>query len=389
MRRIGLGLRTRSTPSLNGNRIGTHGTRATAVTVTAVGGVAALALAAGPALAAGGGFIGPLDDISTVASTIPHNGDINPYGVAVVQRSVGDLHRGSVLVSNFNNSTNAQGTGTTIVQISPSGHRSVFARIAQSRVPGGVGLTTALVVLRSGWVFVGNLPTSDGTSATATAGGILVIDPEGHLRQIWTGHGINGPWDATAADFGSHADLFVTNVLNGTVAANGATVRRGTVLRLSVEIEHGAPELEATKVIGSGFPERTDAAALVIGPTGVALGRDGTLYVADTLRSRIAAIPRALTRVTSAGDGATVRTGKPLNGPLGLAVVPGGDLVAVNSNDGNAVEVSSNGALVAVDTLDTSGMPAGAGALFGLAVKPGAHALYFVDDATNTLNLLH
>jgi hypothetical protein len=127
--------------------------------VTAV--AAAIALAAGPASASAGGFLGPLDTIRTVASTVPANGDVNPYGVAVVPTTIGRLHRGDVLVSNFNNATNAQGTGTTVVEISPGGHRSVFARIAASQVPGGVGLTTALVALRAGWVIVGNLPTAD------------------------------------------------------------------------------------------------------------------------------------------------------------------------------------------------------------------------------------
>ena len=361
------------------------------VGVFGVVGVATCALVLGaiPASASGGGFLGELTAIRSVASTVPANGDINPYGVAVVPATVGRLHRGDVLVSNFNNSTNAQGTGTTIVQVSPDGRRSVFAAIGQSQVPGGVGLTTALVVLRSGWVIVGNLPTSNGMSATATAGSLLVIDRWGHLRRIWTGHGINGPWDATAADFGDHADLFVTNVLNGTVAHSPATVFAGTVLRLSVRIDDGAPQVETAMIIGSGFPERTDPAALVVGPTGVALGRDGTLYVADTLRSRLAAIPHALTRMTSAEDGTTVAMGGALNGPLGLAVVPGGDLVAVNSGDGRAVEVSPGGHVVAVRWLDLSGAPAGAGTLFGLAVAPGSDALTFVDDATNTLNLLH
>jgi len=345
-------------------------------------------LAAVPASASSSSFLGSLTKIRTVASTVPSNGDVNPYGVAVAPTTVGRLSRGDVLISNFNNSTNAQGTGTTIVEVAPGGHRTLFARIGQSQVPGGVGLTTALVALRSGWVIVGNLPTSNGMSATATAGSLLVIDPWGHLREIWTGHGINGPWDATAADFGDHAVLFVTNVLNGTVAHSPATVFGGTVLRLWIDLGNTMPEVKTAAIIGSGFPERTDPGALVIGPTGVALGRDGTLYVADTLRSRLAAIPNALTRVTSAGDGATVRRGNPLNGPLGLTVVPNGDLVSVNSGDGRAVEVNPNGRLVAVRWLDTSGMPPGAGALFGLAVAPGS-ALYFVDDATNTLNLLY
>ncbi len=348
-----------------------------------------LALVPAQASMTAGTFLGPLTKIKTIASTVPTNGDVNPYGVAVVPTTHDRLRKGDVLVSNFNNSTNAQGTGTTIEEVSPTGHRIPFATVHGSQVPGGVGLTTALVVLRSGWVIVGNLPTSDGTSATATAGSLLVIDSAGHLREVWKGHGINGPWDATAADFGNHAVLFVTNVLNRTVAKSPATVNAGTVLRLQISLTGQSPKLTATTTIGSGFPERTDPAALVIGPTGVALGTDGTLYVADTLRSRLAAIPRALTRVTSAGRGATVRSGGPLNGPLGLIVVPGGDLLSVNSGDGRTVEVSPDGRLVATRTLDSSGTPAGAGALFGLALTPSGHQLYFVDDATNTLNLLH
>jgi hypothetical protein len=350
----------------------------------------AFALGAAPAQAMvnGSGFLGPLTHIQTIASTVPGNGDVNPYGVAVVPKSVGRLHKGDVLVSNFNNSTNAQGTGTTIVQISPSGHRSAFANIGQSQVPGGVGLTTALVVLQSGWVIVGNLPTADGTSATAKAGALLVINSAGHLREIWTGHGINGPWDATAVDYGGSAVLFVTNVLNGTVAHSPNTVFGGTVLRLRVSLSGWKPQLTSTKIIGSGFPERTDPAALVVGPTGVALGHDGTLYVASTADSRIAAIPRALTRITSAGSGATVLTDGPLNAPLGLISVPGGHLVTVNGGNGDAVEFTPDGIVRHVRVLDTSGSPPGAGALFGLALTPNHQHIYFVDDATNELDLL-
>src|SRR5208337_132475 len=63
------------------------------------------------------------------ASTVPSNGDLNPYGVAFVPSDFpqdGLLRPGNVLVSNFNNSNNMQGTGTTIVQITPQGQQSVF-----------------------------------------------------------------------------------------------------------------------------------------------------------------------------------------------------------------------------------------------------------------------
>ena len=179
-------------------------------------------------------------------------------------------------------------------------------------------------------------------------------------------------------------------MLNGTVAANGNVVHRGTVLRLVVTIpSHGKPRLRAITKIGSGFAEHTDPAALVIGPTGVGLGRNGTLYVADTASSRIAAIPHAVTRSSSAGTGSEVSMGGALNGPLGLAIAPNGDVLTVNGNDGNIVETTPAGKQVAVKALDTSGSPAGAGALFGLAVAPHGAGVYFVDDATNQLDLLH
>src|ERR1700722_19737526 len=62
-----------------------------------------------------------LTKISTLSSTVPENGDINPYGIALVQKSVGNLIEGHILISNFNASSNAQGTGTTIVDVAPDG----------------------------------------------------------------------------------------------------------------------------------------------------------------------------------------------------------------------------------------------------------------------------
>ncbi|GAB2912933.1 NHL repeat-containing protein [Streptomyces mayteni] len=364
-----------------------------AALLAALGGIAAA-----PPGAGGDGshrpFLEPLKTITTIASTVPDNDDVNPYGVAVVPHDEGHLRRGHVLVSNFNNAANEQGTGTTLVQISPAGETSLFAEIDPTALPGacpgGVGLTTALSILPGGWVVVGSLPTADGTSATAQAGCLLVLDNKGEVRETFAGDGINGPWDMTAAPIDDHhVALFVTNVLNGTVAAGGAVVDEGTVLRITVELHDGKPPTrEKTTVIGSGFPERTDPAALVVGPTGVGLGKDDVLYVADTVDNRIAAIPKALTRESSAGVGRTVTEGVLLNGPLGLAIAPNDDILTVNGGDGNIVETTPRGEQVAFRQLDASGDPPGAGALFGLAIAPDKRSVYFVDDAANTLDLL-
>ncbi len=354
--------------------------------------VGVLTLGVYPVFASPVSFIGQFTMNTQVAFTAPSNGDINPYGVAVVSRSVGDLVKGDILVSNFNNSANLQGTGTTIDEISPSGTLRLFAQITPGdlpgQCPGGVGLTTALVVLHSGWVIVGSLPTSDGMSGTAQAGCLIVLNSTGKPVETFSGHLINGPWDMTAFERGATVDLFVTNVLNGTVDASPNVVNEGTVVRLDLVVpDNHMPRLLHRTVIASGFGERTDPNALVIGPTGVGLGADGALYVADSLANRVAAIPNALNRQSSGGIGKTVSEGSAINTPLGLAILPDGHILVANGGDGNFVEVTPAGAQV--DAMNVDSTNTGAGTLFGLAVAPGGTGIYFVNDGNNTLNLLH
>jgi hypothetical protein len=287
------------------------------------------------------------------------------------------------------------------MSITPRGKASVFARISAQGLPGacpgGIGLTTALSILDGGWVVAGSLPTTAGDPATSKAGCLLVLNSQGKVVTTFSGHGINGPWDMTVVSSRPVAKLFVTNVLNGTVAAAlntgitpgmtvGPTVHEGTVLRLAVSTpSYGVPRLLGSDVIGSGLGEHTDPAALVIGPTGVAVGPNGTLYVADSAGNRVTAIPDALSRRGSDGTGTVVTSGGFLYGPLGLAIAPNGDILTVNSGDGNIVETTPGGHQVAKDTIT----PGGAGALFGLAVALNGSGLYFVDHSVNTLDFVH
>ncbi len=344
-----------------------------------------------------------LDRLTTVIlgpSTVPGNGDVNPYGVARVEQPTGKLKKDHILVSNFNNSSNQQGTGSTIVDVAPDGTVTLFAQINADDLPdacpGGIGLTTALVVLRSGWVIVGSLPTQPmppgQQGPPSGAGCLIMLDSMGNPVDTFHGSLINGPWDMVAFETGNMAKLFFTNVLNGTVEANGAVVNGGTVVRIDLKVSRNKkqpPELQSITKIGDGFAERTDPAALVIGPTGV--GIDPThklLYVADTLNNRIQVIKDPLNRTTSAGIGNTLSEGGSLNGPLGLVVTPNGHILTVNGGDGFITEITAQGDQVAKMLLDNSGgPPPGAGALFGLAFDPN-DGVYFVDNATNHLDLL-
>ena len=226
------------------------------------------------------------------------------------------------------------------------------------------------------------------------AGCLLVLNNVGQVVKTFSGSSkcvrIYGPWDMTALDLGAIAELFVSNVLNGTVAANGSVVNRGTVVRIVLFIpSHGMPQELLRTAVGSAFGERTDPAALVIGPTGLGLGADGTLFVADSVPNRITAIRHAPFRGSSAGTGQVVTAGGALMTPLGLTVAPKGHVLTVNGGNGRLVETTPGGAQIATRYIDKSGSPAGAGALFGLVVAPRGAGLYYVDDAVNTLRLLH
>jgi hypothetical protein len=339
----------------------------------------------------GNGATANLKGVTTITSTVPANGDVNPYGLVVVPATVGNLTAGDLLVSNFNNSQNLQGTGTTIMEIAPDGTADVFAQLGSFGLPGpcpgGVGLTTALAVLQTGWVIVGSLPTVNGMSATAQAGCLIVINSSGKAVETFYGSLINGPWDMTVLDEGSTATLFFTNVLNGTVAANGKVVHGGTVVRMVLDIAaNSKPAIESMTVIGSGFSERTDPVALVIGPTGVGLSGT-TLYVADSLNNRVTAIANATTITSSAGTGTTLSHGGFLSDPLGLTIDPStGNILVTNGNNGLLITINPSGDQIQWNLIDNLGSPPGNGDLFGLVSVPGA-GVYFVDDGTNTLNL--
>ena len=301
-----------------------------------------------------------------------------------------------MLVDNFNNASNNQGTGTTIVDLHSNGQLSVFAELPSSisGCPGGVGLTTAMVQLKSGYVIVGSLPSTNGQISTAGACCSIVLSPTGKLAGTIAGSYIDGPWDETVSDTGTSATLFVTNTLIGISASSSYSMDtdKGDIVRLTLsESATAPPKVTAETVIGSGFPERPDASAFVKGPTGLALGSSGTLYVANTLGNEVNSIPGALTRSTSDGTGSTFSKAGQLANPLGLVNAPDGDLLAANSVNGKIVEISPAGLQVGEYYADDDigQEPPGNGDLFDVVINQAGTGVLFVNDGTNVLQLLH
>jgi hypothetical protein len=339
-------------------------------------------------------FLSSLGPPQQVASTVPGNGDVNPYGVAMVPTSGGKLVKGDILVSNFNDKANVQGTGKTIVELSPSGSRTTFAQLRtlphSLSCPGGIGLSTALSILPGGWVVVGSLPASSSGALPNVnpAGCLLVLNSAGKPVETWSNVNINGPWDMTEAATGSGAALFVSNALSRPAGLQD-TPQSGecSVVRIDVAFPAGKPpSMTSSTVIANELFWKGNKAAFVLAPTGLALGHNGTLYVAETPSNHITAISNALTRTKPVKDGSsTLISGGALNEPLGMTLAPNGDLVVVNGNDGNAVEISPQGKQVATRTLVKNG----AGALFGVTLAPNGQELFFVDDGTNALDVAH
>jgi hypothetical protein len=153
-------------------------------------------------------------------------------------------------------------------------------------------------------VIVGSLPTIDGQLDTAGAGCLLVLNSTGQVVTTIAGGPITGPWDMTLVDHGFFATLYVANVENGDVATSTTPVDEGTVVRIRLLTVPGiTPVVLDEDVITTGFPELASSSAVVLGPTGLALSRYGTLYDADTEASRIAANPRANGREHPIGVG--------------------------------------------------------------------------------------
>jgi uncharacterized protein (TIGR03118 family) len=320
-------------------------------------------------------------------STVPANGDQNPYGVAFVPsgfRGRGVLQAGDILVSNFNNAGTPdnpgglQGQGSTIVRVTPQGATSTFFQ-----APTPLGLTTALGVLKNGFVLVGSVPTTDGTSATIQPGALFVLDANGQVVRTLTGKMLDSPWDLTINDQGTFAQVFVSNVVSGTV----------TRIDLLVPPGRGAPLVLQETVIGSGFKSQPNDAALILGPTGLAFdARTDTLFVASTADNAVFAIRNAAVTRMNEGTGTMIFQDPHLRGPLGLALAPNGDLIAANGDAVNTdptqpselVEFTRHGQFVGQFSVD-----AGTGGAFGLAVTNdnGLLRLAAVDDVTNTLDV--
>jgi len=317
-------------------------------------------------------------------STIPSNGDVNPYGVAFVPtgfKGGGALAPGDLLVSNFNNGTsNFQGTGVTISLFAPG------STTPQTFFQGnGLGLTTGLAVLKSGFVLVGNLPSTDGTANTGAPGSILILNSSGVVvKTIASPIYVQGPWDLTVNDNRNSPQIFVANVEDGTVS------------RIDLKIKGQNINVKNITQVASGYGHRPNAAAFFIGPTGLAYNpKSDTLFVNSTMDNLVYAVHHAGHVKNVQGPGQILFSDQThLHGPLGMALAPNGDLLIANGDVTNAdptqpsevVEITQKGQFIGqFSTFAQTAAPFG----IGVGVSGSVVTIGVVNDDNNTISVYH
>jgi hypothetical protein len=328
----------------------------------------------------GGGFFRPF--LPVQVSTSPANGDTNPYGLAFVPDDFpsGPAKPGQILISNFND-TSLQGRGSTIITVDPkNGDTGLFF---QGTPP--IGFTNALGIARAGFVFAGSVSTQDGMSDTVASGGLLVLDAAGHVVTTFdTSKMINGPWGLALNEFHSGAQLFVSNVLDGTIT------------RLDVTFGNGGVTVQKAVRIASGYGFAPDTGAVVIGPAGLAYdaSRD-VLFVASEADDTIFALHGAGRTKTDLGKGSVVyQDAAHLHGPLGLIFAPNGNLLVANADPAASqdqtvpseiVEFTRSGNFVRQYSVDPN---LGSAFALGISRRDGSLLFAYVDDFVSSCTIL-
>jgi uncharacterized protein (TIGR03118 family) len=360
-------------------------------------------------------------------TTVPANGDLNPYGLAVVPAGFpggGLIHAGEYLVSNFNNSTNAQGTGTTIVAITPGQNPATAPVFFNSQA---VGLTESLSVLKSGFVIVGNVPT---TSSTIGSGSLQIINRFGTVVQTLTDANTNsnlfdGPWASAVNDKGNTAQLFVSNLESGAI----------TRINFKVVKKHGQANLKVVTMrqIASGYTVMTspgspastgnvfvqtnlvssipgmapDTDPNLQGPWGISFSTTSPFWIADqpngvsTLYSVNGLSATTVPLVVSiANEGNAPPSNNQTNGPTGTVATgaPGISTVStdfpVNGNEAHFIFANLDGSISGWNSGASSTIEATVpGASFtGLAIgntSTGAVQIYAADQHSGNVDIFN
>ena len=301
---------------------------------------------------------------------------LNPYGLTVAPASAGDFKKGDLVVCNFNDKANVQGTGFTIVALHPKpGSKPLLVSSSKTLVGcNALALSTG----------------DDIWAAAFTANDNPVLSPTGVLEINIKGKPFDRPFGQIFAQpKGGSPAFYATDAGDGTV----------------VRINLGSPF--TFDVIAKGFAINHGKPGSILGPSGLAYDPNGDqLYVVDGTNntvvafSKVSSIPNGGVTVEKGGktfkgpsahDARLVFAGAPLNGPISSALLFNGNLVVGNTGNPSGknimVELSPTGKMLATRNVDKGA----SGALFGMVATGTSAAntkLYFNDDNDNNRQVL-
>jgi hypothetical protein len=290
----------------------------------------------------------------------------------------GLLHAGDLVVCNFNDSTNVEGTGKDIIALHPT--------------PGSTPLHILAHSALLGCTEVAMSPSDDIWASAFVANDNPIVSSSGSLTTVLAG----GPWHNPFGEvFAPHGGPGHTPAFFVSNAGDGSIVR--------VDVAPGCAM--SFDVIATGFAINHGPPGSILGPSGLQYDdKHDRLYIVDgtnnTLVSfkHVSTIPAHGITVSGTTFGGPFKkrakliySGSPLNGPISSALLPGGHLVLGNTLDPDGknimVEIGANGKLIATKNVDTGP----AGALFGM-VGTGTNAatakIWFNDDNDNTVKVL-
>jgi len=319
-----------------------------------------------------------LDDMKTIGSTVdPVNGDQNPYGLDIAKATSGKLDSGDLVVCNFNNAANVQGTGTTIIALHPK-VGSAPRRIAQSASLNGCDALALSPI--SIW------------AAAFAANDNPIVSPGGTVLTTLSNGPFHGPFGQA---FAPHAGPF------GVAAFYESNAGDGSIVRINI-LKNGTFDFD---VIATGFPVNHGVPGAILGPSGLQYdAAHDRLYIVDGTDNSLIAfcgvstIPSHGITVIGNNFGGPfghrahlIHAGPPLNGPISSALLPDGHLVVGNTLDPAGknlmVEIAPSGHVLNVKNVDTGA----AGAIFGMVASGHDISdlkLYFNDDNANAVEVL-
>jgi hypothetical protein len=312
-----------------------------------------------------------------IGSTIdPKFGQTNPYGLTVAPSTDGDFTKGDLVVCNFNDKKNVQGTGFTIVALHPK--------------PGSKPLLVSSSKTLLGCAALALDPGDNIWAAAFSADDNPVISPSGTLEVNIKAKPLDGPWGQAYAQPTSGSPVFYES-----------NAKEGTIVRINLGKKF------TYDVIAKGFAVNHGKPGSIFAPSGLAYDASiDTLYIVDGTNNTVVAFNNVTTipnggitvekggktfKGPSAGDAKLVYSGSPLDGPISSALLPNGNLVIGNTGNPSGqnimVEMTPSGNL-----LDTRNVDKGvSGALFGIVATGTDDSntkIYFNDDNDNNLQAL-